>query len=52
MISGTTTNVTFNEPQPVTNIPVDDVPVATETMCTQPASDEGMIAHKRYCYSF
>jgi len=39
---GAATNVTFNESQPVANMPVDDVPNQTEAMCAQPpSSDKG-----------
>jgi len=46
MILGATTDPTLNKPQPETNVPDDDdVPVVTETICTQPpSSDEGMIS--------
>ena len=39
------------ETQPVVNAPVTDVPLVTETICTQPtAGDEGMRKHQIVCY--
>ena len=44
IMSGATTNVTFNESQLVANVPVDDVPILSEAMCSQPpSSDEGKV---------
>ena len=45
IMSGATTDVTFNEPQPVANFSVDDVPTRTEATCTPPSSNEGTYIH-------
>ena len=58
MVSGVSSDITIMSTgggQLISNVPVIDVPVLTETMCTQPSTfdegKEGYSIHDRYCLS-